>query len=48
LTVTEGDKENALAENNIKSLEELIEAVIKGIGHVWEEVQKVVVNSEVA
>ena len=48
LTVTEGDKENALAENNIKSLEELIEAVIKGIGHDWEEVQKVVVNSEVA
>ncbi len=48
LTVAEGNQENTLAENNLKSLEALIEAVIKGIGHDWVEVQKVVVNSEVA
>jgi len=48
LTVAEGDKENPLAENNVKSLQELIEAVINGIGHNWEEVEKVVVNAEVA
>ena len=29
-----------LAENNIKSLADLIEAVIKGIGHDWGEVQE--------
>ena len=34
-------------ENNIKSLDELIPAIIKEIGHDWEEVRKVVVNAEV-
>ena len=47
LTVAENNNQNDLAEN-FKSLKELIEAVIKGIGFNWEEVQKAVVNSEVA
>jgi CRISPR system Cascade subunit CasC len=36
-----------LAGENIKSLDELIRGVIKGIGHEWEEVRKVVVSVEV-
>lgn len=48
LSIVEDKKEIALAENNIKSLEELIHAVIKELGYGWKEVQKVVVNSEVA
>jgi CRISPR system Cascade subunit CasC len=39
--------EIALAEKNIKSLEELIPAVIAAIGYDWLEVQKVIVNPEV-
>jgi hypothetical protein len=39
--------EIALAENNIKSLEELIPAVIAAIGYDWLEVQKVILNPEV-
>ena len=41
-------REVPLADNNVKSLDELIAAVIKQIGHDWQEVQKVVVNPEVA
>lgn len=41
-------REIALTGNNIKSLTELIAAVIKGIGQDWEEVQKVVINEGVA
>jgi hypothetical protein len=41
-------REVALAEENIKSLDELIPAVVKAIGHDWEEVQKVVVTTGVA
>ena len=48
LTIIEDNKEIALAGNNIKSLDELIRVVVKETGHDWEEVQKVVVNSEVA
>ena len=48
LSILEDTKEIALAENNIKSLDELIPAIIKGIGYNWEEVRKVVVNTEVA
>jgi CRISPR system Cascade subunit CasC len=40
--------EIALAERNVKSLEELVPAVIQTIGYDWEAVKKVVVNSEVA
>ena len=49
LGVVEDKKEIALAENNIKSLDELIPAVIKAIDDKldWAEVKKVVVNSEV-
>ena len=41
-------QEIALAEKNIKSLEELVRAVVKTIGYDWEAVKKVIVNSEVA
>lgn len=47
LTIVEDKKEITLAENNIRSLDELIPAVVKAIGHDWEEVQKVFVNAEV-
>lgn len=40
----DGKEEKPLAENNLKSLEELVPAVIKAIGYDWEAVQKVVVN----
>lgn len=43
----EKQREIALADNNIKSLEGLIPAVIRELGYEWEEVQKIVVNSEV-
>ncbi|HUY14519.1 MAG TPA: type I-E CRISPR-associated protein Cas7/Cse4/CasC [Terriglobia bacterium] len=48
LTIVEDNKEIPVAGNNIRSLDELIRAVVKETGHDWEEVQKVVVNSEVA
>jgi CRISPR system Cascade subunit CasC len=48
LSTVEDKKEIALAENNFKSLDELVPAIIKEIGHDWEEVKKVVINSEVA
>jgi len=44
----EKTREVALTENNLGSLDELIPAVIKAIGHDWEEVKKVIVNTEVA
>ncbi|MGA3325331.1 MAG: type I-E CRISPR-associated protein Cas7/Cse4/CasC [Terriglobia bacterium] len=40
-------REVTLADDNIRSLDALIPAVIKEIGYDWEEVQKVVVNAEV-
>lgn len=46
LSVVENEKEITLAENNIKSLEELIPAVIASIGHDWKAVQGVTVSSE--
>jgi len=48
LSFGEGKKEFALAGKNLKSLEELIPAVIRELGHEWQEVQKVVVKPEVA
>jgi len=47
LRVVENKREIDLAEKNIKSLNDLIPAVIAAIGFDWTEVQKVVVNSEV-
>jgi CRISPR system Cascade subunit CasC len=41
-------REIALAEHNIKSLDDLIPTVVKAIGYDWAEVQKVVVNPESA
>lgn len=46
LKVVADGKEIPLAQNNYKSLEELIRAVILAIGHKWEDVQKVVINQE--
>jgi len=48
LRIVDNKKEIDLAESNIKSLEELIPAVIAGIGHDWKKVQKVIVNAGVA
>lgn len=47
LTAREGDQDVDLAEN-VKSLDELISAVIASIGHDWKEVQRFVVTPEVA
>lgn len=44
LNVVDDKKDISLAEENIKSLDELIPAVVKAIGHDWEEVKQVVVN----
>jgi CRISPR system Cascade subunit CasC len=46
--VNDNKQEIELAENNIRSLDDLIPAVIAAIGHDWETVQKVIVNAEVA
>lgn len=46
LSVVENEQEITLAEKNIKSLEELIPAVIASIGHDWKAVQGVVVSPE--
>jgi CRISPR system Cascade subunit CasC len=48
LSFGEDKKEFVLAENNLKSLEELIPAVIRELGYEWQEVLKAVVNPEVA
>jgi len=48
LTFVEKEKEKNLSENNLKSLDELVQAVIKAIGYKWEEVQKSVVNPPVS
>jgi len=48
LSVVEGQQQIELAENNIKSLDDLIPAVIAAIGHDWKTAQTVIVNPEVA
>lgn len=48
LSVIKDNQESAVSENNLKSLDELIPAVITAIGYDWKEVQKSIVNSEVA
>jgi len=48
LSVLEDKKEIALAQNNIKSLDELVPTVITAIGYGWDAVRKVIVNPEVA
>ena len=48
LSAVDNGKEIALAEKNIKSLDELIPAVIAAIGHDWKAVQKVIVNQGAA
>ncbi|HOZ47508.1 MAG TPA: type I-E CRISPR-associated protein Cas7/Cse4/CasC [Candidatus Hydrogenedentes bacterium] len=46
--VDENKQEIAISENNIKSLDELIPAVVAAIGFDWSAVQQAVVNPEVA
>lgn len=46
LAVTESGNNTLLTENNLKSLDELIPAVVKTIGHDWESVQNVVALNE--
>jgi hypothetical protein len=41
-------REAPLTEHNLRSLDGLIPAVVKELGHDWEEVQKVIVDAEVA
>ena len=48
LSIVDGKQEKAISEDNVKSLEELISAVILAIGYAWEEVRKVQLNAEVA
>jgi CRISPR system Cascade subunit CasC len=48
LTVVENEQEILLSENNIKSLEELIPAVITAIDHDWNSVQRIVISQELA
>ena len=48
LSIVEDKQEIPLAENNIRSLDELIPEVISAIGYDWDKVQKVIVNSESA
>jgi CRISPR system Cascade subunit CasC len=45
LSVVEDKKEIVLARNNIKSLDELVPAIIASIGHDWKAVQKFVVEA---
>jgi CRISPR system Cascade subunit CasC len=46
LSVVENEQEITLAENNIKSLDELIPSVIASIGHDWKAVQAVIISPE--
>jgi CRISPR system Cascade subunit CasC len=48
LSVVEDKTDIPLAEYNIKSLDELIPAVVKAIGYDWEKVRRVVANAGVA
>ena len=48
LAVVKDKREIDLAENRVKSLDELVPAVIWAIGHDWAEVKKVVVDPEAA
>ena len=48
LCVAKDEKEVPLAKDNCKSLDELISAVIGAVGHDWETVKQVVVNTEEA
>lgn len=46
LNVVENESKVALADDSLKSLDELVPAVVKEIGYDWDEVQKVVINKE--
>lgn len=48
LSVTEGNKERALTDKNVKSLDDLIEQVVTALGYDWKEVSQIVVKPEVA
>jgi hypothetical protein len=44
LTYIEGKDELPCTDNNIKSLDKLVEAVVRAIGFDWTEVQKVTIK----
>lgn len=46
LTIVEKDKETSIADNEFRSLEDLVTAVIAATGHDWKAVQQVIVNEE--
>jgi CRISPR system Cascade subunit CasC len=46
LSIVEDKKTIGLADNNVSALDDLIPAVIKALGHDWEDVRKVVLTSE--
>jgi CRISPR system Cascade subunit CasC len=48
LCVVEDKKTIAVADSNVKSLDELIRAIVGGLGFDWDAVQKEVVNQQVA
>ncbi|MFW6161130.1 MAG: type I-E CRISPR-associated protein Cas7/Cse4/CasC [Planctomycetota bacterium] len=48
LEVVEGNSDVGLADKTFKSVDELVPAVIKAIGHDWEAVQRVVLSQECA
>jgi len=48
LQTIEENKEIDLSDNNVKSLDELIPAIVSAIGYDWSKVKEVVLNSEVA
>jgi hypothetical protein len=41
-------QEIGVSHNNFRSLDELIRAVVQAVGYDWDEVQRVVLNAEVA
>ncbi len=47
LSIVDDNIEKDLTKYNLKSLEDLVTAVIRELGHEWKEVQKVVLNAEV-
>jgi CRISPR system Cascade subunit CasC len=48
LSIVDKEHENTLAENNFRSLEELIPAVVAATGHDWQVVQGAVISPESA
>lgn len=48
IIIAENKKESGIADKNIKSLDELVPAVVNALGYDWNEVKKMVINQGVA